>query len=162
MKKVVYAIVIIMAVSLLALLLFALDDWLGIAAFTLPFLVTSGLLATLVGVIWRVSVWRNTHVATFCAFAILSLPWTLPPSSARLLRLALIRVPREAGPDSIRSTVREVYRDSGYTLPHISVEPSGDFERVHVSLISQEAGNCTSIHFLVKGGVVVHRFFSPD
>ena len=160
--KVLYASIGIMAVAILALLLFELDDWLGIAAYTLPFLATSGLLATLLGVVWRFSVGRYTLVATFCAFAIFSLPWSLPPSSARLLRVAMIRVPRQAEADSIRATVREVYRNSGYALPNISVEPDGDVERVHVSLFSQEAGNCTSICFLVKGGVVVHRFFSPD
>lgn len=160
--KILAATFCLVLVALMALLLLALDHWLGIAAYSLPFLASCALFATLLGVAWRFSVRRYTFAVSVCAFAILSMPWSLPPSSARLLRVAMMRVPRQADANSIRATVREVYRDSGYALPQISIEPSGDVERIHVSLISQEPGNCTSIHFLVKGGVVVHRFFSPD
>ncbi len=160
--KILGATVVIVTVAFATLWILALDYWSGLTAYTIPYLSSCAIFAALLGFVWHLSVRRFTVAVTGCAFAILSLPWSLPPSSARLLRIAMLRVPLQADADSIRATVSEVYRDSGYVLPEISVEPHGEFERVGASLISQEPGNCTSIGFLVKDGVVVHRSFSLD
>ena len=74
----------------------------------------------------------------------------------------MLKIPPGTDADAIETIVKQEYQNSPYALPRISEDRAAGFERVHVSLWSQEAGNCTAILFLVEDGVVVRSMFSRD
>ena len=96
------------------------------------------------------------------AFLVLLIPLVSPAPSERLLRSAMLGLEKGASSELIEPMVQKKYQDRRYVLPEIMREQEGGRERVVVSLISQEPGNCTAIVFLVEDGKIVHRFFSPD
>ena len=84
----------------------------------------------------------------------------------------MLKFPLGSDASDIETIVLQAYEGSAYAPPSISREqsnvlmepgqPARQLERVHVSLLSQDPGNCTAIIFLVEDGLVVHRFFSAD
>lgn len=161
--KYVSAALLLTAFGFLALCALASDEWLGLVAYETYYLAFCAASALVFAGAWRVSVQRGTLLAGGLAFAILASLLVLPaPSSARLLRKAMLSIPLGAEADAIEPTIRGAYQGSGYPLPEISRSSTQGMDSIHVSLISQEPGNCTAIVFLAKDGRVVHRFFSPD
>jgi hypothetical protein len=70
----------------------------------------------------------------------------------------MLKIPPGTDVDTIERIVREEYQGSAHVFPKITK----DNNRVHVSLLSQQAGNCTAIVFRIEDGVVVDRMFSAD
>jgi hypothetical protein len=101
---------------------------------------------------------RRAFIVGLAVFAIFSACFLLPPPSERLLRKVLLRIPPGSYSDSIERIVEEEYSSSGYVLPQITKEDT----RIHVSLLSQQDGNCTAITFNTKDGVVVSGEYITD
>lgn len=160
--KSVAAALLLTAFGFLALNALAFDCWLGLVAYKTYYLAFCVFAALAFAMAWRVSVQRGAWLAGGLAFGTLASLLILPAPSERLLRQAFLSIPVGAEADTIETTVRRAYQGSGYPLPEITRECWQDMERTHISLISQEPGNCTAIVFLAKDGRVVHRFFSAD
>jgi hypothetical protein len=47
-------------------------------------------------------------------------------------------------------------------MPLITEDRSGNVDRIHVSLLSQKARNCTAAIFLIENGRVSQSLFSAD
>jgi len=156
--KTLLAILSILVVGIVAFFAYALDQWLGIAAFTGRYIAFSAMLALLVAASWLAFLKKGAIGIAFTVFAILAGIILLPPPSERILRTALLRIPAGTHASEIERIVKEEYEGSGYALPGITEEPN----RIHISLLSQEPGNCTAITFETKDGVVVSGHFMAD
>jgi hypothetical protein len=153
---------LLFGLTFLTSLIYLLDHALGLVAYTAYFLSFCAVVALVFGAVWFASIRKYSLLAGLVALAAVASHVVLPPPSERLLRAAMLSVPLGADVDTIETAVQESYQGSRYALPQITTDVTGGMDRVHVSLLSQERGNCTAIVFLVKDGRVVNRFFSPD
>lgn len=144
--------------TILGFLAYRLDQWLGIVAFTYPYLLFCAIVALLYWAAWVPILKKHAFVVGFAVFAILSANFLLPPPSERLLRSVLLRIPPGTNSDSIDKIVEEEYDGSGYVLPKNTREDT----RVYVSLLSQRSGNCTALIINTEEGVVVRSEYSAD
>jgi len=156
--KTVLAILSVILLAILGCFAYGLDQWLGIVAFTYPYLLFCAVAALLYWAAWFPILKKRAFVVGLAVFAIFSANFLLPPPSERLLRSVLLRIPQGASSDSIAKIVEEEYEDSGYVPPQITKEDT----RIYVSLLSQQDGNCTAIIFNTKDGIVVSGAYSAD
>ena len=147
-----------MLLAVLAYFAYALDQWLGIVAFTYPYLIFCMIAALLFWAAWFPILKKRAIVVGLAVFAVLAANFLLPPPSERLLRSVLLKIPPGTKVDSIEKFAKGEYDGSGYILPSIAREDS----RVHVSLLSQQSGNCTALIFTAENGVVISGEFSAD
>ncbi len=148
--------------SSLTALVYILDQCLGIVAYNLPYFLFCSIVALVFGSAWFATIKKHSILAGFVAFLILASLYVLPPPSERLLRSTMLKIPPGTDADAIEAVVNEEYLGSAYVLPRIYRDIAGNKERIHVSLLSQESGNCTSLIFILEDGLVVRRIFSPD
>ena len=156
--KTVLAILSVIMLAILGYFAYGLDQWLGIVAFTYPYLLFCAISALLFWVAWFPILRKRSAVVGLAVFAILSANFLLPPPSERILRSVLLRLPPGTTSDSIEEIVAEEYDGSGYVLPRITREDT----RVHVSLLSQQSRNCTALILRTKDGAVVSSEYSAD
>ena len=156
--KILTVVLLTILLAIVACLAYAFDQWLGIVAFTYRYLFFCALVGLLYWAMWFMVFKKYATLVGLGVFAILAANFLLPAPSERILRSALLRIQLGADSDAIERIVKEEYDGSGYVLPRITKEGAS----VHVSLLSQQAGNCTAILFNTEGGVVVRRYFSAD
>ena len=148
------------------------DQLYGVVAYTYRYLLFC-ILVSLVSVAqWYGVYGKRAALVGFVVFSLFAGQFFLPSPSERILRSAMIKIPPGTDAGEIETIVLQAYEGSAYAPPSISREqskvhmepdqPARELESVHVSLSSQDPGNCTAIAFLVEDGVVVHRFFAPD
>lgn len=152
----------VLMVALVAYATYLADHWLGVVAFTHHYLLFCMIASLGLGSAWFALSGKRAFPVGLLIFSLLAVNFFLPPPSTRLLRSAMLKIPPGTDADTIEMTVKQEYQDSAYALPRISKDRAGHFERVHVSLLSQEAGNCTALLFLVENGLVVRGMFVPD
>ena len=145
-------------VILMAALIYVLDHWLGIVAYTIPYLLFSAVISLVSGTIWFAIRNRNSVWIGLAVFAIFGMVIVLSPSSERILRSSMLSIKPGTNSSEIENVVAAKYGGTRFVMPLISRES----ERVHVSLISQKAGNCSSVIFHIQDGVVVDRKFIAD
>ena len=144
----------------------------GVVAYSYRYLLFC-ILVSLVSVAqWYVVYGKRAALVGLVVFSLFAGQFFLPSPSERILRSAMLKIPLGSDASDIETIVLQAYEGSAYAPPSISREQSNvvmepgqsarQLERVHVSLLSQDPGNCTAITFLVEDGVVVHRFFSAD
>lgn len=155
-------ILFVLLVGLVAYSAYVADQWLGVVAFTYRYLLFCIIGSVVLGAIWFGVFKKHTLLVGLGVFSLLAANYFLSPPSERLLRSAMLKIPPGTDADAIETIVKQEYQNSPYVLPRISEDRAAGFERVHVSLLSQEAGNCTAILFLVEDGVVVRSMFSRD
>ena len=153
---------VLLLVALVTSAAYVADQVLGIVAYTYGYLAFSLLAALLVGGVWRACFRKSATVIALVVFGILVANFLLPPPSERLLRSAMLEAPPGTDASVIVDIVRQQYKDSPYAMPWIHEDQGGGYDRVHVSLLSQKAKNCTSVIFLVENGRVSRSIFSPD
>lgn len=136
----------------------ALDHWLGIGAYSWAIVVMSLVFALFFGTWWKQGTERNALWMGLGVFLLFVGILFLPPPSERILRSAMLKVAVGTDADAIDEIVAEEYQGSPYVFPAITV----DEERVRVSLLSQDPGNCTAIIFKIVDGKVVQREFMAD
>ena len=146
----------------LAGLIYLFDQWIGIVAHSFYYLFYCSIVAMLFALIWSIVTTKKTWLAGLVALAVLVSPMMFPASSARLLRAAMLKLPPGTDADAIEGVVEDTYENSRYVLPKIYRDRAGGKERVHVSLLSQKAGDCTALIFILEDGVVARRIYSPD
>jgi len=161
MKKLL-VILFVLLVGLAAYSAYVADQWLGVVAFTYRYLLFCIIGSLVLGAIWFGVFKKHALLVGLVVFSLLAANYFVSPPSERLLRSAMLKIPPGTDADAIETTVKQEYQNSPYVLPRISEDRAAGFERVHVSLLSQEAGNCTAILFLVEDGVVVRSMFSRD
>ena len=148
------------------------DAMLGVAAFTYGYLVFCLVAALVLGAGWLACFRKHALLVGLGVFSLLAINLFLPPSSERLLRSAMLKLPPGTDADAIESIVMQEYKGSAFGLPRITKErvnvsmqpdePARELEQIHFSLSSQQPGNATSISFLIENGVVVKSYFAPD
>jgi hypothetical protein len=74
----------------------------------------------------------------------------------------MLKAPSGTEASAIADIVKQEYETSPYAMPWIHEDQAGGYDRVHVSLLSQKARNCTSVIFLVQNGRVSRSIFSAD
>ena len=156
--KILPAVLSVTLFILIAFLTYAMDQWLGVAAFTMPYLLFCMLIALIVGAAWMPLLEKRACVAALAAFCLLSLVAFLNQPAERVLRSAMIRMPARTNADLIEGIVARQYEGTGYTMPQITREA----ERVDVSLANQEPGNSTGLIIHIKNGKVTGSVFVPD
>jgi hypothetical protein len=160
--KLMFSIPLVLLVTLVAFVAYIADQMFGVVAFTYGYLAFC-LLATLVfGLAWRAFFPKSAPAFALVVFTILAVNFLLPPPSERLLRSAMLKAKPGTDASAIVDIVKQQYEGSPYEMPRISEDESGGFDRIHVSLLSQKEGNCTSVIFLIENGKVSRGIFSPD
>ena len=147
--------------GLLAILLctiFGLDDWLGILAFKYRYLAFCLLVAGTVSTAWLANSRKCALTLGLSVFALLMTPFFMSEPSSRILRGVLIDVQPGTHGDEIEEMVWNAYSESVYVMPRITRSD----KRIHVSLLTQEPGDCTAAIFYLADGVVVNAEFSAD
>lgn len=137
---------------------YALDDWLGILAYQYRYLGFSVFSSSAVAASWLAKSKKSAVITGLVAFALLLSPFVVGEPSSRILRRVLIDVQTGMHGDEVEEMVRNAYGDSGYVMP----EMKRDENRIHVSLLTQEPGDCTAAIFHLANGVVVRDEFSAD
>ena len=156
--KTILAVLSAILLAVLGFFAYGLDQWLGIVAFTYPYLLFCATTALLFWLAWIPILKKRAFLVGLSVFAILSVKFLLPPPSERILRSVLLKIQPGASADSIETIVKEAYDGSGYVLPRITREDA----RIYVSLLSQQSGNCTALILRTKDGVVVSGEYSAD
>lgn len=149
-------------VLLVALVAYVADQMFGVVAFTGRYLAFCLLAALAFGGVWHACFRKSASAFALVVFGILAANLFLPPASERLLRSAMLKVTPGTDASAIVGIVKRQYESSPYAMPWIHEDQAGGFDRVHVSLLSQKARNCTSVIFLVENGRVSRSIFSPD
>ena len=139
-------------------LAYMMDQWVGVMAFTWQYLVFCLVVAMIVGATWIPLLNKLACIAVVVAFALLAVNLLLPPPSERILRSASIRLAPGDSAESIHQVLQEAYDGSDYGLPTITEEP----DRIFVSLISQEPGNCTALIIHLKDDMMVSSEYLAD
>lgn len=149
-----------LCVGVMLLVIYALDDWLGLLAYKTHYLAFCGLFSLAVFAIVRLAARRQAVpvAAGLIALALLITPYLIGTPSSRILRAVLIDVQPGMVDEYVEALVVSAYQDSGYAMPIITRET----DRMLVSLQSQRVGDVTSAIFLLDNGVVVSDSFSPD
>jgi hypothetical protein len=148
--------------ALVALAAYVADQMFGVVAFTFGYLVFCLLAAVAFGGTWHVCFRKSGLATALVVFGVLATNFFLPPPSERLLRSAMLTAPPGTDASTIADIVQKQYEGSPYAMPWIHEDRAGGFDRVHVSLLTQEAKSCTSAIFLVENGRVSRSIFSPD
>ncbi len=161
MKKLLIASFVIL-LALVACCAYVADQLFGVVAFSYRYLLFCIVAAALFGAVWFMSFRKNAILFGLLVFSILAMNFFLPPPSERFLRSAMLKIPPGTEADFIEKIVTEEYAGSSYLNPNIYKDHFGNIERVHVSLLNQSAGNCTSLLFLVEDGVVTRGIYSAD
>ena len=156
--KILLAVLSAILLAILDIFAYGLDQWLGIMALTYPYLLFCAIIALLYWAMWIPILRKRALVVGLAVFAILSVNLLLPPPSERILRSVLLRIPSGTRSDAIEEIVRHEYDGSGYVLPQITKENN----RVHVSLLSQQSGNCTALIIRTHDGIIVSSEYSAD
>jgi hypothetical protein len=157
-----FAIPLALLVTLIAFVALIADQMFGVVAFTYGYLSFCLLAALAFGGAWHACFPKSAPAFALLVFAILAANFLLPPPSERLLRSAMLKATPGTDASAIVDIVKQQYEGSSYAMPRIYEDKSGGLDRVHVSLLSQKSGNCTSVIFLIDNGKVTHRIFSPD
>ncbi|NNC86948.1 MAG: hypothetical protein HKN82_00650 [Akkermansiaceae bacterium] len=152
----------VLLVALVAYGAYVADQWLGVVAFTYRYLLFCIIGSLALGAVWFGIFRKRALLVVLAVFSVLAVNYLLPPPSERLLRSVMLKAPPGTEATAIVDIVKRHYEDSPYAMPRISEDRGGGFDRVHVSLLSQEAGNSTSVIFLVENGRVARSIFSPD
>lgn len=152
----------VLSLALIAFAAYVADQMFGVVAFSFGYLVFCLLAAVALGGIWHACFKKAGLVASLVVFGVLATNFYLPPPSERLLRSAMLNAPPGTEASKILGIVKQQYEGSTYAMPWIHEDRAGGFDRVHVSLLSQEAQSCTSAIFLVENGRVSRSIFSPD
>ncbi len=156
--KTIFAVLSALLLAIIAFFAYVFDQWLGVVAFTYPYLFFCAIVGLLYWAAWYLILKKRAMCVGLAAFALLALNFLLPPPSERILRSALLRIPQGTSVEFIERIVKDEYNGSGYALPQITKDDT----RVHVSLLSRQAGNCTAIIFKIEDGIVVDRWFVAD
>jgi len=160
--KMLISVPLVLLTALVACAAYVADQLFGVVAFTNGYLVFCLLTALAFGGISLAFSKKAAVAVALVVFCILAANFFLPPPSERLLRSVML----VAGPGSDASTIVDIvkrqYEDSPYEMPWIHEDEAGGFDRVHVSLLPQKAGSCTSVIFLIEHGRVSRSIFSPD
>ncbi len=131
----------------------------GVVAFTYRYLLFCVMAALLFYGVWATSIKKKQAVwVGGVVFGVLAANFVLPAPSERILRAAWLRIPVGTPAEAIVRIVKAAYDGSGYVLPRITEEEN----RIHVSLLSQQAGNCTALIFKTSDGVVVESEYMVD
>jgi hypothetical protein len=138
------------------------DQLLGVVALTYGYLAFCLLTALVFGAIWHACFRSFSWVSALVVFGILGANFFLPPPSERLLRSAMLAAKAGTDASAVVDIVKQKYEDSPYAMPWIHEDRAGGFDRIHVSLLSQEHRSCTSVIFLVENGRVSRSIYSPD
>lgn len=167
-----FVILYILIVAVFACFALIADQLYGVFAYTYRYLLFCILVALVSVAQWYGVYGKRAALVGFVVFSLFAGQFFLPPPSERILRSAMLKFPLGSDASDIETIVLQAYEGSAYAPPSISREqsnvlmepgqPARQLERVHVSLLSQDPGNCTAIIFLVEDGLVVHRFFSAD
>lgn len=144
--------------SLLLLVAWGLDGWLGVLAFLPQYAAACALVAGVIGAAWMLRSRRSAVAVGSVAFALLMSLYVVNEPSSRILRGVLLDVETGTPSEDVEGMVVRAYAGSGYALPLISV----DDDRLHVSLMTQQPGDCTAAVFHIDRGVVVRSEFSAD
>lgn len=152
----------VILLALVAYFAYVADQLLGVVAFTYRYLLFCIIASLAFCAAWFTSFRKHSIFVGLVVFSILAANFFLPPPSERILRSVMLKIPPGTDADAIERVVQEEYEGSAYLLPTIYRDHARNFERVHVSLLSQKAGNCTALLFLIENGVVVKGMFSPD
>ncbi len=152
----------VLLVAFVAYFAYVADQWLGVVAFTYRYLLFCITASLVLSAAWFANFRKHTLQFGLVVFSLLAANFFLPPPSARLLRSAMLKTPPGTDADAIEAIVKQEYEGSAYALPSISKDRARQFERVHVSLLSQKSRDCTALLFLIEDGVVVRSIFSPD
>ena len=156
--KVLPAILSTLLFGLLLFMAYMLDQWVGVMAFTWSYLLFCVISAVVVAGAWIPLLNKRAWMAGIVVFSLLAVNLLLPPPSERILRSASFRLVPGTSADSVSQVLKDEYDGSAYSLPSITEES----DRIHVSLMSQEPGNCTALIILVEEGVVVGCEYSAD
>ena len=156
--KTMHAILSSILFAIITYLAYVLDQWLGIAAYTYRYLLFCVICGGLYWVMWRPISKRYSRIIGLVCLIVLSANLAITAPSERILRNILIRIPLGSPVESIEPMVHEAYNGTRYVMPRIT----SDENRVHVSLLSQQPGNCTAIIFRIENDVVVDKWFSAD
>jgi hypothetical protein len=160
--KMLFSIPLLLLVTLVAVVAFIADQMFGVVAFTYGYLAFCVLAALVFGGAWHACFPKSAPAFALVVFAILAANFLLPPPSERLLRSAMLKAAPGTDASAIVDIVKQQYEGSPYAMPWIHEDKAGGFDRVHVSLLSQKPGNCTSVIFLIENGKVSRSIFSPD
>ena len=139
-------------------LAYMMDQWVGVMAFTLPYLLFCLVAAAITAGCWIPLLNKRAYVVALVAFSLLAVNLLLPPPSERILRSASLRLVPGTDADTIQQVLKEEYDGSAYSMPSITEEP----DRVFVSLLNHEPGNCTALIIHLEEGVVVGCEYSAD
>lgn len=153
---------VLLLVTLVASAAYIADQLLGVVAYTYGYLAFCLIAALAFGGVWHACFRKSAWVFALVVFGILAANVFLPPPSERLLRSAMLAATPGTDASEIVGIVNRQYADSSYAMPWIHEDQAGGFDRVHVSLLPQKAGSCTSVIFLVENGRVSRSIFSPD
>ena len=151
-----------LSLAFVAFAVYVADQMFGVVAFTFGYIVFCILAALAFGVTWHVCFRRSGLVTALVVFGVLATNFFLPPPSERVLRSVMLKAPSGTDASAIVDIVKQHYEGSPYEMPWIHEDRAGGFDRVHVSLLSQKARNCTSVIFLVQNGRVSRSIFSAD
>ena len=160
--KMLFLIPLVLLVALVAYAAYVADQLFGVVAFTYGYLAFCLLAALAFGGVWHACFRNSAWAFALVVFGILGANYVLPPPSERLLRSAMLKTTPGTDASAIVDIVKQQYEDSPYAMPWIHEDRAGGFDRVHVSLLSQEAKSCTSVIFLIENGRVSRSIFSPD
>ena len=148
--------------ALIAYAAYVADNLFGIVAFADGYLIFCAVAAFAFGGAWRALTGTSGLVFGLLVFGILAVNFVLPPPSERLLRSVMLKAPAGTDASTIVDIVKQEYKDGPYAMPWIHEDRAGGFDRIHVSLLPQQAKSCTSAIFLVQNGRVSRSIFSPD
>ena len=152
----------ILLIAALAYVANVADHLFGVVAYTYQYLAFCVIAAVLVGAACHACFKRFSPLITLMVFCLLSASFFSSPPSERLLRSAMLKARPGTDADAIEKIVKQAYEGSRFALPIITKSRDGEFDRVDVSLLSQQERSCTSLVFLVEDGLVVRSIFSGD
>ncbi|MGA0845319.1 MAG: hypothetical protein ACO3RV_02170 [Luteolibacter sp.] len=152
----------LLLLTLVASVAYLADQMYGVVAYTYGYLAFCLLSTLVLGAVWRVGYPKSAPVFALAAFSSLAVNFVLPAPSARLQRAAMLQAAPGTDSSVIEDIVIKQYKDSPYALPWIHADKAGGRDRVHVSLLSQNPRNCTSVIFILENGKVSRSIYSPD
>ena len=138
---------------------YTLDQYIGMGAYKLHYLIFIFFVAVFMAIIWRKKMKVYSVTLGLLVFIILYFSVYAHNPSERILRSIQLKLKPGSEASSIDEVVKKTYDNTGYELPGIEKEKN----RIHVSLLSQKPGNnCTALTFHIKDGIIIDSSFSPD
>jgi len=156
------SILIVLLFVFVAAVAYVADQMFGVVAFGSLYSIFCILAALALGGIWHASFKKSGPVFGCVVFGVLMANFLLPPPSERHLRSVMLQAPPGTDASAIVHLVKQQYGNSPYEMPLITEDRSGNVDRIHVSLLSQKARNCTAAIFLIENGRVSQSLFSAD